>query len=396
MAPATRVQSTTPTMTTSTITSRRGALGSLFLSGAVALAAASPAAAQKSDVVYRLNPRTGKTQAIQGTVTSDGLDKIEITLRDGDSKGYGSLEVIQVIWGDVPTEFEDGQKFGRRMDWENAVKSYQAAAESSNARGPVKAAARMASVEAMISWGASQPARFADAVAEADRFLAEFTENRHLPSVRALKARAAWLSGDAEAARDGYRALHDAGSGGADGYPALMVAEAALSAGHAAIAAKDTGTARELFTAAENAFREIAAGDTVDATRAAAGVEEASLGESYSRIAREDFAGARGALERAVDKMETPAGRAAARLALGHCLVGLGENQAAIKELGWVSGLDHSNADRRAMALVALAQAEMGLGDKGRTAAKAALDRVVASYGGTPAASTARAILATF
>lgn len=396
MAPATRVQSTTPTMTTSITTSRRGALGSLFLSGAVALAAASPAAAQKSDVVYRLNPRTGKTQAIQGTVTSDGLDKIEITLRDGDSKGYGSLEVIQVIWGDVPTEFEDGQKFGRRMDWENAVKSYQAAAESSNARGPVKAAARMASVEAMISWGASQPARFADAVAEADRFLAEFAENRHLPSVRALKARAAWLSGDAEAARDGYRALHDAGSGGADGYPALMVAEAALSAGHAAIAAKDTGTARELFTAAENAFREIAAGDSTDATRAAAGVEEASLGESYSRIAREDFAGARGALERAVDKMETPAGRAAARLALGHCLVGLGENQAAIRVLGWVSGLDHSNADRRAMALVALAQAEMGLGDKGRTAAKAALDRVVASYGGTPAAATARAILATF
>ena len=334
--------------------------------------------------MYRLNPRTGKTQAIQGTVTSDGLDKIEITLRDGDSKGYGSLEVIQVIWGDVPTEFEDGKKFGRRMDWENAVKSYQSAAESSNARGPVKAAARMASVEAMISWGASQPARFADAVAEADRFLAEFAENRHLPTVRALKARAAWLSGDAEAARDGYRALHDAGSGGADGYPALMVAEAALSAGHAAIAAKDTGTARELFTAAENAFREIAAGDTADATRAAAGVEEASLGESYSRIAREDFAGARGALERAVDKMETPAGRAAARLALGHCLVGLGENQAAIRVLGWVSGLDHSNADRRAMALVALAQAEMGLGDKGRTAAKAALDRVVASYGGLP------------
>ena len=94
--------------------------------------------------------------------------------------------------------------------------------------------------------------------------------------------------------------------------------------------------------------------------------------------------------------METPAGRAAARLALGQCLVGLGENQAAIKELGWVSGLDHSNADRRAMALLALAQAELGLGDKGRTAAKAALDRVVASYGATPAAATARATLATF
>ena len=396
MAPATRVQHTTPTMTTSIITPRRGALGSLLLSGAVALAAAPTAAAQKADVVYRLNPRTGKTQAIQGSVTRDGLDKIEITLRDGDSKGYGSLEVIQVVWGDVPTEFEDGKKFARRADWGNAVKSYQSAADSSNARGPVKAAARMASVQSLISWGATQPARFADAVAEADRFLAEFAENRHLPTVRALKARAAWLSGDAEAARDGYRALHDAGKGGTDGYPTLMVAEAALSAGHAATAAKDTGTARELFTAAESAFREIAAGDTADATRAAAGAEEASLGESYSRIAREDFAGARGALERAVDKMETPAGRAAARLALGQCLVGLGENQAAIKELGWVSGLDHSNADRRAMALLALAQAELGLGDKGRTAAKAALDRVVASYGATPAAATARATLATF
>ena len=396
MAPAKRVQHTTPTMTTSTINPRRGALGSLFLFSAAALAAASPAAAQKSDVVYRLNPRTGKAQAIQGTVTKDGLDKIEISQRDGDSKDFSSLEVIQVIWGDVPTEFQDGQKFGRRMDWENAVKSYQAAADSSNARGPVKAAARMASVRAMISWGVSEPARFADAVAEADRFLVEFTENRHLPTVRALKARTAWLSGDAEAARDGYRALYEAGKGGTDGYPALMVAEAALSAGHAAIAAKDTGTARELYTAAASAFGDIAAGDTSDAIRAAAGAEEASLGESYSRIAREDFAGARSALERAVDKMKTPAGRAAARLALGQCLVGLGENQAAIRELGWVSGLDHSNPDRRAMALVALAQAELGLGDKGRTAAKAALDRVVASYGETPAAATARAILATF
>ena len=43
-------------------------------------------AAAQSDVGERLNPRTGKTQAIQGTVTSDGLDKIEITLRDGDRR----------------------------------------------------------------------------------------------------------------------------------------------------------------------------------------------------------------------------------------------------------------------------------------------------------------------
>lgn len=396
MAAASRAPHTISTMTSSILNPRRGVLGTLVLTGAAALAAAAPAAAQKSDVVYRLNTRTGKTQAIQGSVSADGLEKIEITLRDGDSKSYDSLEVIQVVWGDVPTEFEDGKKFARRADWENAVKSYQAAADSSSARGPVKAAARMAAVEAMISWGSSQPARFADAVAEADRFTAEFSDSRHFPAVRALKARAAWLSGDAEAARDGYRALHDAGKGGTAGYPAIMVAEAALAAGHAAIAAKDTGTARELFTAAENAFREIAAGDSGDAARAAAGAEEAGLGEAYSRIAREDYAGARGSLERAVDSMKTAAGKAAAHLALGQVLVGLGENQAAIRHVGWVSGLDHSSADRRAQALVTLAQAQLGLGDKGRGAAKAALDRVVATYGSSPASVTARAMLAGF
>lgn len=369
----------------------------VLLAGAAALMAAAPAAAQKSDVVYRLNPRTGKTQAIQGTVTADGLEKVEITLRaDGDAKSYDSLEVLQVVWGDVPNDFSDGQKLARRADWENAVKSYQAAADDPSTRGPVKAAARMASIEAMLSWGASQPGRYADAVAEADRFIAEFADSRMFPTVRAMKARAAWLSGDAAAARDGYRALHDAGRGGTAGYSPIEVAEAALAAGQAAIAAKDTGTARELFTAAETAFREIAGGDSADAVRAAAGAEVASLGEGYSRIARDDFAGAKSNLSRAADRMETPAGRAAARLALGQAHLGLGEHQAAIRQLGWVSGLDHSSRDRRAAALVALAQAQLGLSaDKGVAPAKNALDRVVNDYGDTPSASTARTLLET-
>lgn len=368
---------------------RRLALGLV-----AAAAAVTPALAQKSDVVYRLNPRTGKTQALQGTVTSDGLDKLAITLRDGDEKSYDSLEVVQVVWGDVPQDFTDGNTYARRADWENAVKSYKAAADGSGTREPVKAAARLAAVEGMLAWGVAQPSRFSDAVAEADLFLSEFGASRHLPRVRSLKARAAWLSGDAAAARDGYRALFEAGKDGAAGYSPLDAADAALQAAHAAIAAGDTGTARELYTSAEGAFRAFQSEDPVQMLAAKEGAEVASLGESYSKVARGDFSGARGALERAVDRMETAAGKGAARLALGEALLGAGEPLAALQPLARVSALDHTDRDRRAAAMVALAKAQRAISaDKGAGPAKATLDLVVAHYGDTPAAVEARSLL---
>lgn len=349
----------------------------------------------KTDTVYRLNPRSGKTIPILGTVTEDGLERL--TIKDGEDKEtkVDSSEVLQVVWGSTPIAFGDGKTYQKRSKWEDAIKSYRDAAADGSARGPVKAAARLLSLQAMMAWGESEPARFADAVGEADRFISEFSDSRHFPLVRSLKARAAWLSGDTAAARDGYNALFEAGKDGATGYSPVLMANAALSAGHAAVAAGDPSGARTLYTSAEAAFRAVSSSDdpTIDAAAKASakgGAEVAALGESFSKVARGDFSGAKSALERAVDKNETTAGKAAARLALGQAHLGLDEHYDAMVHFGWVSAMDHTNADRRAAALLGLADASLKSSpETGAAAAKSALERIMSEYGGTTSAAAA-------
>ena len=365
--------------------------------GAVALglaAALSPigfgAPFQKPDTIYRVNSRTGKTQSILGSVTADGLETLSVTLKDDDTKSYDSSEILRVVWGDVPSTFTDGAKYAKRLDWENAVSNYQEAASDMDSRPPVKAAARLRAIESMILWGETEPARFADAVAEAERFIAEFADSRYYPMVRGLKARAAWLSGDANAARDGYKSLYEAGKGGAAGFAPILVADAALQGGLAALAAGDTGAGRELLTSAEGAFRGIETDDASIKAQAATGQEIAALGELLSKVAREDFSGVQSALDRAEDKAETVGGKAAAKLALGKALLGQEKPQEAILHFAWVSAMDHTSADRRAEALVGIADASIAISaEKGPTQAKAAFERIVREYGGTPSARTA-------
>lgn len=345
---------------------------------------------QKPDTVYRVNSRTGKTQAIQGSVTADGLEKLSVTLKDGDSKSYDSAEILRVVWGDVPTTFKDAGKYSKRGEWEDAVTNYQEAASDADARPAVQAAARLRALESLLAWGKADPARFTDAVAEADRFISEFADSRHYPTVRSLKARAAWLSGDATAARDGYKSLFEAGKGGVAGFDPILVAEAALQGGLAALSADDTASGRELLTFAEGAFRGIESDDASVKARAAAGLETAALGELLSKVARKDFSGVQSSLERAADKAETVSGKAAAKLALGQALLGQGKPQDAILHLAWVSAMDHSSADRRAAALIGMAEASVAISeDKGPAQAKSALERVVEEYGATPSARVA-------
>ncbi len=345
---------------------------------------------QKADTVYRVNARTGKTTPIQGSVTADGLEKLAITLKDDDTKSYDSSEILRVVWGDVPTSFTDAKKYAKRADWQNAVSSYKEAASDSDARPPVQAAARLHAVESLLTWGKAEPARFADAVAEAERFIAEFADSRHYPQVRALKARASWLSGDATAARDGYKSLYEAGKGGAAGFDPLLVADAALQGGLAAFAAGDSAGGRELLTFAEGAFRGIESEDAGVKAQAATGQEIAALGELLSKVARNDFSGVESALERAADKGETVGGKAAAKLALGKALLGQEKPNDALLHFAWVSAMDHTSADRRAEALIGIAEASMGISpEKGPAQAKAALERVVRDYGATPSARIA-------
>lgn len=358
---------------------------------AMAAAVVTPQAS-KTDRIFSKNKKTAKVEAATGVVTEAGLGGIKFTERGDKAVKVDADRMVQIQWGDVPNSFTDGETYAKRGEWESAVSNFQTAAGDSDARDVVKAAARVRSIESMMKWGATDPARFTDAIAESDRFMSDHSENWQVPAVRALKARASWLSGDAAGARDGYKALFDAGKSGTEGYTALATAEAALEGARAALSSTETSTARELFDSSASAFGAIDSNDPAVMARAKAGAEVARMAAAESQLAKGDFAGAARAFESAMESAETSAGKGAAKLGLGRALVGKGDTVEAQVHLGWVAGLDHTSADRRAAALVALGEALMGSSD-GAGVAKAALQRVKAEYGATPSAAKATELL---
>lgn len=361
------------------------------LAAALALGTAGLAAAQsKQDTVYRYNERTEKTQTLQGKVTEDTLGGLKM-IRGGDKTSeYPATDIVQVVFGDLPVGLSDGRKLVKRGEYEQAIASFQGAATDDDVREPVRAQARLESIQAMMAWGATDRSRFAGAISEADRFISDFSTSRHLPAARAMKARAAWLSGDAEAARDGYAALYEAGSAADSGYLALDVADAALQGGLAAYAAGDASKGRELMGMAENAYRAVESTRPGAASRALVGAELASLAESLSKVARGDFSGARSGLQRAMDSKESDAAKMAARLAFAKVLLNEGEVFEAKLAFAQVAAIDHSSADRRAEAMIGLADVALAEGgDDAEARAREHLQRVVKGYGDTPAAAVA-------
>ena len=364
------------------------------LAGAAALLVAPALAQSKPDQVFRVNPRTNKTTSVTGTVTSDGLGKVEITRRDGRDVSFDSAEVIEIAWGSGSNDFTDGKTYASRGAWEEAVKSFQAAAGDSEVRDPLRAEARARAATSLMALAAADATRFGDVASECDRFLADFAEARQVPAMRALKARAMWLNGDAAGARDAFRALYETGKGGAAGYSPMVTADAALQGAYSALSAEDNVGARELFDLAAAAFAAVESEDNAVAAAAAAGAEVAGMGTAITQAASGDAKSARRAFESAAKDSKTSAGVAAARLGLGHVWLAEGDARKAQFEFAWVAGLDHTSADRRAEALVGLAQASLAAGEAGDAgAAKTALRRVTSQYGATPAARKAAQLL---
>ena len=118
------------------------------------------------------------------------------------------------------------------------------------------------------------------------------------------------------------------------------------------------------------------------------------MGEALAKVASGDAKGARRAFESAAKSSKTSSGVATARLGLGHCWLAEGEARKAQLEFAWVAGVDHASADRRAEALLGLAQAGLAAGESGdANAAKTGLRRVASQYGATPAARKAAQLL---
>ncbi|MBJ01561.1 MAG: hypothetical protein CMK00_01680 [Planctomycetes bacterium] len=390
-------------MTSSPITSTLAAAPTRCRLPGLALAAlllglgGAPLQAQQQgrpDQLYIYNVRTKTVNTITGRITEHGLDKVRVET-GGKERSYDSLLVRAITWGQSTADFKNAGKEAGKGDYENAVASFKLAASDSANREPVRAAARARVAQTLAARGADDPAYFGECVSACTKFLSDHPDDRLVPVILDLQARATWLSGQAAEAAGLYRALFDSGRGPAPtpGYPRLLCLSAGLSAGRAATAAADTMAARDIYSALGTALATLlASGEADDPQRAA--LErlsvEAGLGEGFVQIASGQ---ASQALNYFQGKATSEAGveRYAAGLGLAQALYAEGRDRAAMIWFARVSTLEAQDRDRNAAALLGLAQCALRLSDSdSATLAKTWLGEVVGSYGDTPAAGPAR------
>ena len=383
-------------------TSMTSALRRVSLSLFALLCAVPCAAAQgKPDQVYVWNSRRGEIQIKSGTITQDDLAGVKLTDKGGKESRQDPLNVRRVVWGDVPPSFSDGRIYFERTDYENAVAKFRIAATDAEARPVVQAAARYNSTRSLLAWGANDASRFTEAAQEADRFLTAFPENRYVPLVRELKARATLLSGDAKSAADEFRSLYAESDGPTKGYDFLTCARAGHAAAHAFLTASepDTVAARELFSGlASKIGAQLVELDEEAPERAelSALQESAQLGEGYVLLATKGQARqAKTFFESRIKNKGSASQRFGAQLGYALALQSEGELQKARIQFAKVAALDHTDRDRAARALLGMAECSKELKDSSESAADVRLwlEEIVSKYGDTPSARKARELL---
>lgn len=360
---------------------------------AVPAEALAPQDGGKPDKVLRRNPRTGSLSTITGTVLENGLGGVKVD-RDGKESTYDASEIVDIEWGVVPSTFRDGKVFAGRGDHENALARFKMAAGNADARPVVQGAARLSAAEALLAWGAEDSNRYAECVTEVERYLSDNPQGRGVPKARWIKARASLLAGDAATAAAGFRALYESGVvQSAEGYDRTFCMDAGLEAAHAFLAGEtpNTGTARELFASLEVAFGQAATLEGVSADERVhllAGQGRAAVGEGFCLLAGGDGSKAERFFQgRLSGASSNPAQRFSVHYGLGLSLLAQGKFIQGQVELAKVSSLDHTSRDRKAAALVAMADAAVKLGSSDAPAlAKRWLMTVKDVYADTPAA----------
>jgi len=377
---------------------------SAALLASLAIAGSAAAQSERPDQVTHAHPRTGRISTASGVVTQNALTGVRLEDESGQEQRFAVADVRRIVWGTAPPSFREGQTYRERGDLERALANFRTAASDASARPVVQAAARLEAAETLLERGALDPNEYTECVAECDRFLADHPENRAIPRVRWIKARATWLGGDPAAAAQLFLALYQEGANepATEGYSRVACLEAGLEAAEAYLATSDTLAARELFAGLESAFASMIAAldvtaDPAHRARLEGGQGRAATGEGFCLLAA-------GEIEQAASFFENrlaAAGAAteeglAATLGLAEALLASGETRRAEVEFAKVSAIDHTSRDRTARALLGLARSSLQLMDQGsQAAARRWLTYLKEHLGDTPAARPAAELLAT-
>jgi TolA-binding protein len=346
-----------------------------------------------TDQVFVL--RRGDVRPFSGRLVKNGLDEVVLDI-DGDERAFPAEDVVRVTVGILPNSYREGRSLAKGGDWENAVRSFQLAASDSEASDVARAAARLAAVQALISMGGQGSGDFAPAIAEAERFLSDYSQHREVPAARALLGRAQVLNGDDTAGAATYAALFGELQDGTPtaGYSQLDCLQAGLDAARAAERAGDFAMARSTYESLSAELpRAIGALEPNDARQAdlARLSSLAELGEGWAFLseakatqAKNFFSNKLGNAERGDFLL-----RAGASVGLGEALLADGKAKDAQFEFARASALVAGDRDLAARALLGLARAQVELGlPKDQTLP--VLASLTGTYGDTPAARAGR------
>ena len=353
----------------------------------------------RADQVYREYPRNGRITTINGKVIENTLTTVRIEV-GGKLESHAASEILRIEWGVLPPSFRDGETYLERGDFENAVAQFRIAAGDASARPVVQADARHRAAQALLAWGAVDTTQFAQAASEAQRFLSDHSDNRAVPTVEMLRARAEHMAASAASAAANYEALYRKGVAATKGYDMALCLSAALAGAEAYLSAGNTLKARELFTAAETGFASLYGSLTEASEATLAGLANqrgaAAAGEGFCLLAAGDLNGAQNFFEGRLRKADIAhAERHASELGLAQVHLAAGKNLEAMVLFATVSALEANSRDRIAAALLGLAESTLAVGSSSAQAdARRSLSQVVESYGDTLSAAQAAQRLA--
>lgn len=350
---------------------------------------------ERPDQVIYLD-RNGNTRTASGMVSEDTIDGVAVESR---STAIDAAKVVRVVFGQVPSAFRDGQSYAARNDFENALKQFRMAADDSEARQVVRAAARLEAGKMLLRsarFGGPESV-FAEAVTEFDRFIGDYPTSRLLPEARILGARARRLAGDTQAAAELGAAVFDQmATSEDDAYTPMMCFDAGIAAAEAYYAAGDKASGDALLERMTSAITPmIGAAELAERDLLRAKSDEITLTSGFGMLAEGRQAQAVTFFEGKLRGDMSDDARFHARLGLAQGLLGQEKYREAQIQFATVSALTPTNRDDVGAALMGLVECTQNLNDSDSTERiRGWVTTCIEQYGDTPAAREARALAA--